>query len=383
MRVFLCNLLLSSVLMTVLAALLALFCRLIKTRTAAAGRYAAWMVLLPGFLFPVRPGWLPSFWPPSASSTGSTAAYTTGLTAESTAVNPWPLLFGLWLLGMLAMLIWTFVRHSAFCRMVRRCACPPSDPRTTALIQETLAHHANRSVPVMECPGIASPMLLGLLRPRILLPRRSYEEEELRLILRHELTHFRRGDVWFRLLTTIARCLHWFNPGFLLIDRAICRACEAACDEAVVREASPSQKKLYCVAILRAETMTSSGQSALSTAFSSRQEVIRRRLVSILHTGQQRRSRLLPLLVGLVVVLSGMFLQPSPPAAADGVPPATSEPQEDGTLVTGTTSAAEDPNTICTTVVVEYPDNQPVQSTAFFPLAPTGYPAPEPTHGAG
>lgn len=379
MRVFLCNLLLSSMLMSVLAALLALFCRLMKARTAATGRYAAWMVLLLGFLFPVRPGWLPSFWPQFTPPT-DTAMHTTGPAAESTSVNPWPLLFCLWLLGMLAMLLWIFVRHIAFCRMVRRCAYPPSGPRTTAVIQEILAHHANRSVPVMECPGIVSPMLLGLLRPRILLPRRSYGEEELRLILRHELTHFRRGDVWFRLLTAITRCLHWFNPCFPLIDRAICRACEAACDEVVVREASPSQKKLYCIAILRAETMASAGRTALSTGFSSRQEVVRRRLASILYTGQKRQGRLLSLLVGLAVVLSSVFLQPSPPASADEVPPAVSEHQEDGALVTGTTAVAEDPTIIGTTVVVEYSDGQLVRSTVFPPFVPTGYPAPEPTH---
>lgn len=55
-------------------------------------------------------------------------------------------------------------------------------------------------------------MLLGLLRPVILLPERASGGAEETLMLRHELLHLRRHDLAYKLLLLLVNGIHWFNP---------------------------------------------------------------------------------------------------------------------------------------------------------------------------
>ena len=62
---------------------------------------------------------------------------------------------------------------------------------------------------------VTSPAILGWVRPRILLPTRLcaiLQSAELRLVLKHELAHFRAGDLIWNSLFFITTALHWFNP---------------------------------------------------------------------------------------------------------------------------------------------------------------------------
>lgn len=84
-------------------------------------------------------------------------------------------------------------------------------------------------------PLAKTPMLIGLFRPVIYLPEGEYTEAQLHNILRHELSHWRRHDVAVKWLATLAVHIHWFNPVVYFVRREIDRACELACDEAVIK----------------------------------------------------------------------------------------------------------------------------------------------------
>lgn len=60
---------------------------------------------------------------------------------------------------------------------------------------------------------------VGFLKPRLVLPDSEYSEEQLGFILRHELIHYRRKDVWFKLLFALAVSVHWFNPVIWIMRR--------------------------------------------------------------------------------------------------------------------------------------------------------------------
>ena len=84
---------------------------------------------------------------------------------------------------------------------------------------------------------VGTPMILGWLRPRILLPSglvSSLSREQLRGVLFHELAHFRALDVPANWLFTLVCALHWFNPAAHLAFRAWTRFCEEAADEAAI-----------------------------------------------------------------------------------------------------------------------------------------------------
>lgn len=82
---------------------------------------------------------------------------------------------------------------------------------------------------------IASPLVCGLLSPRIYLPTRMDfgNTELLRHIFTHETMHIRRKDNWLKAMMLATLCLHWFNPLVWLMSRLLSSDLEAACDEAV------------------------------------------------------------------------------------------------------------------------------------------------------
>lgn len=86
------------------------------------------------------------------------------------------------------------------------------------------------------------PSATGLLRRTVLLPDEAlaWSQEQRRLVLLHELSHFRRGNLWMHALGRITCALHWFNPFVWLLQRQLAVEREFACDELVLeRGAAP------------------------------------------------------------------------------------------------------------------------------------------------
>lgn len=93
----------------------------------------------------------------------------------------------------------------------------------------------------MAGPGFV-PSAAGLLQRTVLLPdeARNWTHEQRRLVLLHELGHFRRGDLWAHTLGRLACAVHWFNPFAWLLQSQLAVEREFACDELVVsRGAAP------------------------------------------------------------------------------------------------------------------------------------------------
>jgi beta-lactamase regulating signal transducer with metallopeptidase domain len=84
--------------------------------------------------------------------------------------------------------------------------------------------------------AIEAPVVVGLLRPIILLPTasESWAEERMSAVLRHEFSHVRRFDGLALLLAQLACALYWFQPLFWLARTRLRRECELAADEAVI-----------------------------------------------------------------------------------------------------------------------------------------------------
>jgi len=70
-----------------------------------------------------------------------------------------------------------------------------------------------------ESPLVNTTLLVGALRPVIVLPCGITQEECLRDILAHELTHARRHDLLYKWFAAAVTSLHWFNPLMPLVRR--------------------------------------------------------------------------------------------------------------------------------------------------------------------
>ena len=92
---------------------------------------------------------------------------------------------------------------------------------------------------------IASPIMIGFFRPRIVLPVHELEDKELSYIFVHELTHYKQRDMFYKWLIQIVVCAHWFNPFVYLLEKEVNKSCELSCDEKVISVLNDTERREY------------------------------------------------------------------------------------------------------------------------------------------
>ncbi|NHZ88291.1 peptidoglycan DD-metalloendopeptidase family protein [Massilia sp. CCM 8733] len=117
---------------------------------------------------------------------------------------------------------------------------------------EPVADLLRRGLRVCETDASISPMLAGLARPHLLLPRhlRSFSDEQQRLIVAHELTHWKRHDPLWLHASMLLQTLFWFNPLLAVLTRRLNWAQELGCDHAVLDGRPAQQRKQYAAALV-------------------------------------------------------------------------------------------------------------------------------------
>ena len=151
------------------------------------------------------------------------------------------------------MLGWSLAAHLRFLAWLRRWATPADSPEVVRAFQSLGDQLGlSRRPRLLVCPGLKVPMLAGLFRPALLLPQGPMEGQALGYSLLHELTHYRRRDIWLKALALWVRAVHWFNPLCWLMGRLIERDTELACDEAALAALPPSEHAAYGQTILSA-----------------------------------------------------------------------------------------------------------------------------------
>lgn len=90
----------------------------------------------------------------------------------------------------------------------------PCETPVCALFDEVYRNLGGKGSRLKLCMSyrFVSPCMCGVLRPRVILPVREYREEELRVILTHEIIHYLQGDAVFKWGILLLRTLHFFNP---------------------------------------------------------------------------------------------------------------------------------------------------------------------------
>ena len=148
-----------------------------------------------------------------------------------------PYLPWLWLVGtpVTFILLLTGVVGS---RRLRNASRPCDDSHVAELVARlTASLRITRRVAVAICDRIAAPVLIGILRPVILLPPAAltgWSPDELEMVLLHELAHVRRWDNLVNLLQRCLESLLFFHPAVWLLSGWVRQEREACCDAAVV-----------------------------------------------------------------------------------------------------------------------------------------------------
>ncbi len=216
-------------------------------------------------------------------------------------VAPLPLAFYLFCLWGVSVLVWSGVtlwKNAAFHRALHLAV--PVD-----LVREAGSLDKARDMKVYAKASLRSPLLVGIVKPRLYLPAHwsSWSPEELRGVVAHELAHRDNRDIWVLFFQAIAMALFCINPLVWLLNRRLTFLRELRCDEAVLRETNltPAEYGRLLFGFVDRRPVLS------ALYFNESGTALKKRLEYILNFKEDdmKRSRwqlIIPILIGLAIV---------------------------------------------------------------------------------
>ena len=325
MSIFIFTLFTISLAMSAVIVLLLFLNKVLANKIPAVFRYYTWLIVLLGLLIPFRPSIAIPFEPvqvpisPEAlniseehiengvtqmSERESAPSISVVQSAEKQPVSYTNVLFGIWIIGALVILVFHLRVYAKFIVSVRRWGVDITDEQTLSVFQKVwndMKFEGNR-IALKECIFLSSPMLIGFRNPAILLPEKEISPDELEHIFRHELTHYRRKDLWMNVLVLVVSTIHWFNPFVYLMAKTIRADCEVACDEAVVSGDDADKRRHYGETIIGFIGAKNSMTPVLSTYFYGGKNSMKKRLFSIMDISQKRKGLAAACLVAVTTV---------------------------------------------------------------------------------
>lgn len=211
-----------------------------------------------------------------------------------------------WLIGCIIFILHQFISYFVFKKQVLRWSHPVENMKVCKLIGQLSAEMKIRKtiIPLIS-EKVSSPMMTGFLKPLLLLPSDNYTETELCFILKHELVHFQRHDIWYKLLLLAANAVHWFNPLAYIMFHEAGKDLEFSCDNEVIKDARFEDRRQYSETILASIHQQCTNQTALSTYFYMGTKIIKERFTNILNMNAKRKGIIMFSLMLVSIVLIG------------------------------------------------------------------------------
>ncbi len=215
-----------------------------------------------------------------------------------------------WLVAALGLLIRKITIYQGFVRYIKAGLTPVSDIERLDELS-IVAEQSGIKKPIELCvnPLVSSPLLIGFFRPCIVLPSADIPEKDFRYIILHELTHYKRRDMFYKWLVQITVCLHWFNPLVYLMSREVTKACEFSCDEAVLAKIGSAHAKDYGKTLL--DAMAAAGrykENLGAVTLSENKQLLKERLGAIMKF--KKKSKAVQFLTGMLtlcIIFSAAF----------------------------------------------------------------------------
>ena len=345
---FLITLLSTGMVMSIIMLSLAIIFKAKSDIFSAKTRYTIWIIILVGLLIPFRPKIISPLFildNPFVSGSVTQEQGTIDLTTHDLSANlqtdvntidnvsniqreekiqlsekPRRDIFSL--LGKFAIVIWLagaifvfskyMIEYAKFCKYLKRWSMPVEDEETIRIFKLTKLKLdiENKDIGLIRSKYVSTPMLTGLIRPVVVIPEKEIEKTDMKLIIEHELTHYKHKDLYVNLLSILVLCLHWFNPIVYYCIPVIQGDGELYCDETVLKNKNMNYRKTYGKMIINMIPTISSKQVALSTCFYSKKLSVKRRLINIMKNNSKMK-KISTLSIATILgatILSGSFM---------------------------------------------------------------------------
>ena len=199
----------------------------------------------------------------------------------------------IWLVGAVLLFLIKIVSYLVFLIKIHKHSELISCPEVQS--------YTKRKIKTRVSDTICSPLMIGIIRPTLLLPKTNITPEQLHNVLAHEMTHLKRNDILYKWFVSIVKCVHWFNPAIYFISKQINIDCEISCDLAVVKEMNEQEKKGYVETILSLLTHNNSKAIPLTTGMTGNKKTLKRRFAMI--KKKLKPNKKVAIISGIIAVL--------------------------------------------------------------------------------
>ena len=212
-------------------------------------------------------------------------------------------LLAVWAVGAVGVMVWKIGSHLAFRRRILKNAVPVTDRQTLHVWEIELERAWIRKCKwkLVRSDAVTTPLSIGLYNrtTRIVLPMREYTQEELSLILRHEIIHISRGDPEAKFFLTFCTAMCWFNPLMWAAMRKSADDFELSCDESVLLDEPQPVRRQYAELLLQ----TAGDERGFTTCLSATADALRYRLKAVMKPEKKRTGAIL---IGLTLFVLAM-----------------------------------------------------------------------------
>ncbi len=157
----------------------------------------------------------------------------------------WVIMLAIWFVIAMAILLIRVARYLVRINSLRALAIECRDKnleKTMVCLRESVRYRYKPEISWTRVDN--ETFTIGIIKPVIFL-QKKYIDKELYWILKHEMTHIVRKDLWVKLFLEFVCCLHWFNPFIYLLEQKMRFLCETSCDERVIKGCTEEECRTY------------------------------------------------------------------------------------------------------------------------------------------
>jgi len=215
----------------------------------------------------------------------------------------------IWIVGVIILLIINLVTYIKFKYSVL-CNSTIVEDKDIVMLFNVCKEELNikTNVQLRTCNAAASPMLIGIMRPVVLVSNIYNIDSDykgLKMIFIHELNHYKRKDIIIKFFGLIITAVHWFNPFVYVLSKEIDKYCEYFTDEKVVEEMDINDRKCYAETILSFAGSQMFKKISLTTAMGSSGKQLKARLENMIYSFKiTRRKRIMSLFAAVLILIS-------------------------------------------------------------------------------
>lgn len=212
-----------------------------------------------------------------------------------------------WLAVSAILILYYFISYQKQYRKVIRWSRENGKETISQIVLETADALQMKKIPrirIMENTD-RIPFVIGAIKELLVLPDEDLSEKDMHYILRHEMIHLKKKDIWLEFLFTGLCCIYWFQP-FTWIMRTLFRqSVELSCDAAVVENMSYEERKEYCDILMWYAGQKSKGAHIGILEYAGESRFLKRRFSVILEekqTGHKKNTGCIAVM-GIVLLL--------------------------------------------------------------------------------